>query len=81
MDWNRYGTDRWRVAVRLVAGAVALAVTVVAFRGSLVALAPLLWPPGGTRWFTLAAVVALSFLVPLLVVAGLADALYVRLRG
>ncbi|WP_254537948.1 hypothetical protein [Halomarina litorea] len=76
MDWLSRGRDGRRFAAHV--GTAVVALLVVSFRESLLSLAPLVRPPGGTRWFTLVAVVVLSFVVPLLVAVGLADARYTR---
>lgn len=48
-------------------------VTVVLFTEQLLAVAPLLWPPGGPRWATLVLLVAFSLVTPLLVGSLLAE--------
>jgi hypothetical protein len=60
---------------RLAGGLVGLLVALVVFRGTLLAVAPRLWPPGGPRWFTLVLVTALSLAVPLMIGAALGEAL------
>ena len=64
-------TTRFRVA----GGLVGLAVGLVVFRGTLLAVLPRLWPPGGPRWFTLVLVIALSLALPLMIGAALGEAL------
>lgn len=64
-----------RTRFRLAGGLVGLVVALVAFRGTLLAVLPRLWPPGGPRWFTLVLVTALSLAVPLMVGAALGEAL------
>jgi hypothetical protein len=64
-------TSRFRVA----GGLVGLLVGLVVFRGTLLAVLPRLWPPGGPRWFTLLLVTALSLMLPLMVGAALGEAL------
>lgn len=64
-------TARYRVG----GGLVGLAVGFVVFRGTLLAVLPRLWPPGGPRWFTLVLVTALSLTLPLMVGAALGEAL------
>lgn len=48
-------------------------VTVALFADQMLAVVPLLWPPGGPRWATLALLVAFSLVTPLIVGALLAD--------
>ncbi|MEF8788817.1 MAG: hypothetical protein V5A61_01690 [Haloarculaceae archaeon] len=60
---------------RVAGGLVGLAVGLVVFRGTLLAVLPRLWPPGGPRWFTLVLVTALSLTLPLMVGAALGEAL------
>ena len=64
-----------RTRFRVVGGLVGLAVGLVVFRGTLLAVLPRLWPPGGPRWFTLVLVVVLSLTLPLMVGAALGEAL------
>jgi hypothetical protein len=69
-------TDRARrTRYRLVGGLVGLVVAVALFHRQLLLAVPLLWPPGGSRWFSLLAVYALSLMVPLMIGAGLGEAL------
>lgn len=60
---------------RVVGGLVGLLVGLVVFRGTLVAVLPRLWPPGGPRWATLLLVTALSLTLPLMIGAALGEAL------
>ena len=60
---------------RLAGGLVGLLVALVVFRGTLLAVVPRLWPPGGPRWFTLVLLTALSLAVPLMIGAALGEAL------
>ncbi|MFB6192384.1 MAG: hypothetical protein ABEI11_03590 [Haloarculaceae archaeon] len=69
-----------RTRLRLASGLVALAASVVLFREPLASALPLLWPPGGPRWASLAALVALSLAGALAVGAGIAE-LYLSWRG
>lgn len=64
-----------RTRFRVGGGLVGLAVGLVVFRGTLLAVLPRLWPPGGPRWFTLVLVTALSLALPLMVGAALGEAL------
>jgi len=64
-----------RTRFRVAGGLVGLAVGLVVFRGTLLAVLPRLWPPGGPRWFTLVLVTALSLALPLMVGAALGEAL------
>lgn len=64
-----------RTRFRLGGGLVGLLVALVGFRGTLLAVLPRLWPPGGPRWFTLVLVTALSLAVPLMIGAALGEAL------
>ncbi|MEF8840792.1 MAG: hypothetical protein V5A62_04095 [Haloarculaceae archaeon] len=64
-----------RTRFRVAGGLVGLAVGLVVFRGTLLAVLPRLWPPGGPRWFTLVLVTALSLTLPLMVGAALGEAL------
>jgi hypothetical protein len=63
-----------RTRYRLVGGLVALALTVAVFYRQLLLAVPLLWPPGGARWFSLLAVYVLSLMLPLMVGAALGEA-------
>lgn len=63
-----------RTRFRIAGGLVGLAVGLVVFRGTLLAVLPRLWPPG-PRWFTLVLVTALSLTLPLMVGAALGEAL------
>jgi hypothetical protein len=60
---------------RVAGGLVGLAVGLIVFRGTLLAVLPRLWPPGGPRWFTLVLVTALSLALPLMVGAAFGEAL------
>lgn len=64
-----------RTRFRVAGGLVGLAVGLVVFRGTLLAVLPRLWPPGGPRWFTLVLVTALSLTLPLMVGAALGETL------
>jgi len=64
-----------RTRYRVVGGLVGLALGLVVFRGTLLAVLPRLWPPGGPRWFTLVLVTGLSLALPLMVGAALGEAL------
>lgn len=64
-----------RARFRVGGGLVGLAVGSVVFRGTLLAVLPHLWPPGGPRWFTLLLVTALSLALPLMVGAALGEGL------
>ena len=64
-----------RTRFRVAGGLVGLAVGLLVFRGTLLAVLSRLWPPGGPRWFTLVLVMALSLTLPLMVGAALGEAL------
>ncbi|MFQ3320588.1 MAG: hypothetical protein ACI8UR_000290 [Natronomonas sp.] len=70
--------DRRRDAARIGAGLLAFAVTIVWFRTQLAAVWPLVWPPTDPQAATLALVVALSLLLPVMVTASLVDIFYDR---
>lgn len=64
-----------RTRYRIAGGLLALGLTVALFYDSIRLVLPLLWPPGGARWFSLLAVYVLSLMLPLMVGAGLGEAL------
>jgi hypothetical protein len=65
---------------RLAGGLVGLLVGVLFFGPTLASIGPLLWPPGGERWFTLVLTVGLSLMLPLMIGAALGDS-YARYRS
>jgi hypothetical protein len=68
-----------RTRYRLGGGVVGLLVGLVVFSPTLTSVGPLLWPPGGPRWFTLVLTVGLSLMLPLMVGAALGES-YARYR-
>ncbi|MES3517566.1 MAG: hypothetical protein PPP58_07890 [Natronomonas sp.] len=73
--------DRRRDAVRIGAGAIGGGIAVVWFREQLTAVAPLAWPPTDPMAVTMALVVGLSVLFPVMVAAFAAEAAYDRVYG
>lgn len=73
--------DRRRDGVRIGAGLLAFVATVAWFRRELLAVRPLVWPPTDPMAVTLALVVALSLLLPVMIAAAAADTLYDRVVG
>jgi hypothetical protein len=65
---------------RLAGGLVGLAIGVLFFSPTLTSIGPLLWPPGGTRWFTLVLTVGFSLMLPLMIGAALGES-YARYRS
>jgi hypothetical protein len=69
-----------RARYRIGGGLVGLVVGVLFFSPTLRSIGPLLWPPGGARWFTLVLVVGLSLMLPLMIGAWLGET-YARRRS
>lgn len=69
-----------RTRYRLAGGVVGLLVGVVFFSPTLTSIGPLLWPPGGERWFTLVLTVGLSLMLPLMIGAAIGES-YARYRS
>ena len=69
-----------RTRYRLGGGVLGLLLGVVFFSPTLTSIGPLLWPPGGARWFTLLLTVGFSLMLPLMIGAALGES-YARYRS